>query len=462
MLKIIWRTLTKRSLTILTILLLPLPVWAMTAVKDIDLSNVTGQAGLNITVDVLMNASIKIMAWGDSDGINNTTSYNPWTVPAASSGGYIGIANFNLTNLTVEERTDSSDNYNGYNTTMLKPITIDVATVNTAWTITTTPSWGVPGVTQNIPADTTIVQVGLGALEISAASMKMDVNLYQRANGVATNNIALDTAQNLGDVELGGLSMYFNPRSYVDIYSPASAGGANPSGIQFAVNVTIDKFDLTYLGWSDEDGIKNPIVAGTRSGKGINKVAANDWMNDNAPGYIGITSLNVGTIAINGTAGIGVNTSAKGLYAQLPALLNLMSGATVNGYAVPSQFYTSESTFELALKGVGFSQYNGSISGNTIITSGTIANGQPLNALSRDLLYSDLGLSTTINPVSVAEISFPTEFLIDVEGTVTAAVQLSNVSNFAAGPGTTTLGDIYLSHLGIDIHAGSWVDIWAH
>ena len=44
----------KRLLTILTILLLPLSVWAMTPVNDSDLSNVTGQAGVNINADLTM------------------------------------------------------------------------------------------------------------------------------------------------------------------------------------------------------------------------------------------------------------------------------------------------------------------------------------------------------------------------------------------------------------------------
>lgn len=50
-------------------LLLPLSVWAMTPISDSDLSNVTGQAGVNINVDLLMNVRLGTMAWGDSDGI---------------------------------------------------------------------------------------------------------------------------------------------------------------------------------------------------------------------------------------------------------------------------------------------------------------------------------------------------------------------------------------------------------
>ncbi len=435
----------KRVLTVLAILLLPLSVWAMTPVADNDLSNVTGQAGVNINANVSMNVYIGTMAWGDSDGI--TSIFNPWTVPAGSSGGYIGINNFNLTNLTIEARMETSDTYGGYNTMMLKPITIDVATVNAPLSVTTTPSWGVSGVTESLASGTTFVRIGLGALEISVASMNFDINLYKRNADVATNDINIASAQNLGDVELGGFSMYVNPWSYVDIYSPASAGGGNTSGVQFAVNVTIDKLDLTYLGWSDEDGITNGV--GGPSGQGVTKFTGTDWMNDKAPGYIGLTQLNIGSIAINGTVGIDINTSAKGIYAQLPAIISFLDGNTV--LSVPAGYYKSETVVQAVLGELGFAQFS---------TAGTIPNGTGLDTIQGAL--GAYGMPSTVNPVTVVHISFPTEFMVDVGGPVTAAVQLSNASNFAAGPSTTTLGDIYLSHFGFDIHAGSWVDIWAH
>ena len=59
----------KRVLTILAILLLPLSVWAMTPVTDSDLSKVTGQAGVSINQDVMMNIHMDVMAWGDADGL---------------------------------------------------------------------------------------------------------------------------------------------------------------------------------------------------------------------------------------------------------------------------------------------------------------------------------------------------------------------------------------------------------
>ena len=55
----------KRVLTILAILLLPLSVWAMTPVSDSALSDVTGQAGVSINIDLNMNISFDTVAWGE-------------------------------------------------------------------------------------------------------------------------------------------------------------------------------------------------------------------------------------------------------------------------------------------------------------------------------------------------------------------------------------------------------------
>ena len=109
----------KRVLTILAILLLPISVWAMTPVTDSDLSKVTGQAGVSINQDVAMDIPMGTMAWGDSDGLgnivlgahttNHTTGLNPWTT--VTTGGYIGINDFDM-QVRIKART--TDTYNGY------------------------------------------------------------------------------------------------------------------------------------------------------------------------------------------------------------------------------------------------------------------------------------------------------------------------------------------------------------
>ena len=441
LLTIMRRKIMKILLTILAILLLPLSVWAMTPVTDTDLSNVTGQAGVNINANVSMDIHIGTMAWGDSDGI--TGIYNPWTVPANSSGGYEGVANFNITNLTIEARMETSDNYNGYNTLMLKPITIDVATVNAPMTVTTTPSW--PGAsavtTESLPSGTTFVRIGLGALEISLDSMQFDVGLSARSTGAATNDIADTTlSQNLVTVTYGEMAIYINPWSYVDIYSPASGGTGDTSGIRLAVNVTVDQLTLGYVSWGDQNGFA-ALPVPTNSGQGIANVTATDWMNDSAAGYIGLQSLVIGgPIAINGTVAIDINTTSVGIYAQLPALITSLN-AGIPSLSIPTGYITSEAMTKAVIAGLGGASNVG------------------LNTLFAEL--TAYGITPTVVPTTVVHISFPTEFLIDVTGPITAAVELSPNATLT-GTGTATLGDIYISRLGLDIHSGSWVDIWAH
>jgi hypothetical protein len=64
-------------------------------------------------------------------------------------------------------------------------------------------------------------------------------------------------------------------------------------------------------------------------------------------------------------------------------------------------------------------------------------------------------------PVSVVHIAFPDLFEVDVAGPITANVKLDGAAALD-GAASGTLGDIYITGLGLDIYAGSWVDIWAH
>jgi len=126
------RPIKKLVTLFMSIMLLPLSLWAMSPISDSDLSNVNGQAGVNINADLTMNISIGTMAWGDSDGLPaGNGNYMPSSWVADTTGGYIGVTGFNISNLWIRARTDTSDVYNSYSTLFLKPITIDVATDST-------------------------------------------------------------------------------------------------------------------------------------------------------------------------------------------------------------------------------------------------------------------------------------------------------------------------------------------
>jgi len=348
----------KRVLTFLAIMLLPLSVMAMTPVSDQTLSDVTGQAGVNINADIAMDIAIGTMAWGDADGITTSGSHPLWGV--TTGGGYVGVTGFDITNLRIKAR--ETDTYNGYipyldtdgdpvtpATSHLKPITIDVAT------------------DAAVHGGFTFVRFGLGSLQITMDALDFDVVL-------GTDAATLETAGNvMGVVSIGALGIYINPYSYVDIYADATCG------VNIYMDVMVDQFTMTYVSWGDYDGQSNEGVL--------------PWMAAGAQsaGYVGLANLVIGgPITVVGEVAIDVTTSYAGVYS-----------------------------------------------------------------------HGIVGTTTGAAPVSVVHISFPDVFSVGVTGPITALVKLDGVAGLnSAGAGT--LGDIYISGFGLDIYAGSWVDIWAH
>jgi hypothetical protein len=242
---------------------------------------------VNINANLTMNITIGTMAWGDSTGIDTGFSVYGWQTNATGAG-YVGVTNFNITNLTVKAR--ESDTYGtgylangrytgtgtyGYSTLALKPITIDVARDNSY-------------VTYN---GATFVRIGLGSLQISMDSMSMNVAL-------GTTPAALN--QVLGTCNLGDMVLYINPTSYVDIYN--SKPGVT-SAIFITLNIVADQFIMDYLSWGDTDGAAD----------NTNVV---DWYTGATAGYVGLDNLVVGgPITIKGTMVIDVGTAATGIYA---------------------------------------------------------------------------------------------------------------------------------------------------
>jgi len=428
----------KRVLTILAILLLPLSVWAMTPVTDSDLSNVTGQAGVNINADLTMNISIGTMAWGDNDGVYGV--YMPWATQ--SNGGYIGITGFNINNLKVRARTDITDSYNSYNTLLLKPITIDVATSNG--------SAQTAGGAGTIANGTTYVRFGLGALQINMDALQFDVALGSHA---ATGYIGVSPTlnQNLGVVSIGGMGIYINPWSYVDIYN---SHGAGTSGVTFAFNVIIDRFTMDYMSWGDHDGVIN----GTGS---LNNPTANfKWIGTvNSAGYVGLNNFKMGNdtspaITITGAVAIDVlsqgTTATNSVYASLPTIMDEFKTYMKAHGLNP----TSEAQVAYALHSAGMDPASG-------------VAGIPINTILSEI-NSLTGVAGTPAAYSMVHISFPVDFDMTVNS-MWADVQLAStfnlggtVSGGGAASGVGELGDIYISGMHLNIKTGSWVDIWAH
>jgi len=104
----------KRSLLLISILLLPLTVCAMTPLNDTELSDICGQAGISIMPDITMNIYFGVIAWGDPDGLGTNNIWGEIT-----TGGYIGVTNLSITNLYIGPRTDYPT-YDASNTTTIE------------------------------------------------------------------------------------------------------------------------------------------------------------------------------------------------------------------------------------------------------------------------------------------------------------------------------------------------------
>jgi len=105
----------------------------------------------------------------------------------------------------------------------------------------------------------------------------------------------------LGVVSIGAMGIYIDPVSYVDIFADATCG------VNIALNVEIDQFDIGYVSWGDTDGIAN------------DGIGAMPWMASGAQsaGYVGLADLEIGgPITVSGQLAIDVTTSYAGIYSH--------------------------------------------------------------------------------------------------------------------------------------------------
>jgi hypothetical protein len=346
---------------------------------------------------------------------------------------------------------------------MLKPITIDVATS----------AAGIP--TEGMPANTTFVRFGTGALQINMDELAFDISLGSRGTVIGTNATAgvnaISLNENMGRVSMGKMAIYLSPWSYVDIFSADAQTAGNTSGVCFAVNVTIDRFTLGYITWGDKDGLA------------VGNVETNaTWMGTGgSAGYVGLDQFMVnGPIAITGTVAININTSSAGIYAQLPGYVDYLATTQSCNISDKMAFLVSLSSAwqnvasNNAIAQTTYTTYLGMIGSNsTQFPYANFISGGVLLAMQKDAISSwsagmyQAATVYTTTPVTVVHIAFPTDFIVNVMGSITGDVRLGNTYNFQTnltGPTTNalSLGDIYISGFKMTVKTGSWVDIWAH
>jgi hypothetical protein len=113
---------------------------------------------------------------------------------------------------------------------------------------------------------------------------------------------ALDNT--LGQIYLGGLDVYINAGSYVDI----SAKGLATQGVLLGLNVIIDKLNIATLAWGDSDGIGTGTTAG----------------------WVGLTGLAITNLTVKGAVSIDVATKANGIGPMIMAMQRVSSFGLTN------------------------------------------------------------------------------------------------------------------------------------
>ena len=155
-------------LTLLTLCVLPLSALAMEPISDIEMDNLTGQAGVNIFFEgkTELQVNVQDIAWGDDDGVTGN-----------ANAGFIVIDANSTHTINV-----------GLNNALL---TLDVATTGTALSIA--------GI-EAVAANTTFLKVGLPQLSGIVFNANMantyDLKLSNLSTGVG------GTTKSLGQLYL--------------------------------------------------------------------------------------------------------------------------------------------------------------------------------------------------------------------------------------------------------------------
>jgi len=237
---------------------------AMTSITEDELSNVTGQAGVSINVDVTANVTVGTLAWGDSDGFTGYTN-----------AGFVGIQGLTLT-VHASGRHDGAFSTGGATDVgyfLNKPITIDVGTSD---------------------GGASLVRIGLPTLHMTVSTLATNIFVSGVTAGAPTST----TAQQLGAIYLSGIEVRMGQsatpadgNTYQAGYVTIGAAGAGNTGIDIGFNVAIDS-----------------VAIGTLSYGNTTSLLATDFGAAATAGYVGVTGLNLDDVNIYGGVAIGIGT----------------------------------------------------------------------------------------------------------------------------------------------------------
>jgi hypothetical protein len=251
----------------LTLMLIPFSAFGLEMLEDSTLDNVTGQAGVSIATDVLMDVHFDTIAWGDSDGIDADTT---------DSAGWVGITGLDISQLRVKIRDDLAAanfmNAPGANWTDIQLFTIDVAT----------------------DTEGTYVHMLLGTQQVTFDYMDGEVVLGADATTLGT------AGEVLGEFYIGGFELLMAADSYVDIRAHGD------TGVTIDFGVVIDSITMDALSWGDADGLGADPIAGM--------FYDDDGTLDEftTAGYVGLSNAAITSLAASGSLLIDVASMDEG------------------------------------------------------------------------------------------------------------------------------------------------------
>lgn len=392
----------KKMLAIaLALMLVPFTAFGLEILEDSTLDSVTGQAGVSIATDVIMDVHFDTVAWGDSDGID---------ADATDSEGWVGITDLDITNLRIKIRDDlAAANFSGASGaawTDIQLFTIDVAT----------------------DTEGTYVHMLLGTQQVTFDTMDGIVEL-----GADTN-----LGDVLGSFYIGGFELLMAADSYVDIRAHGDAG------VTIDFGVVIDSITMDAMSWGDQDGLGTDIIANmmqdaydlsTDPSDAVD--LDGDMVPDNIVGFIDTNSDDIPdtyVYATNQDGVIGDYTDAG--YVGL-------SNASITGIAASGSLLIDVATMDEA-----------AITGATMFDPGTgylIPESYLLyvyvNMLNANYDGSETAVLLQFENLTASMATFSADVVLD-------ATQGLNSASAA------TLGSLYAA--GMNVTLNGWVGIFAH
>jgi hypothetical protein len=405
------------ALALAFMLMVPMSSFAATTVSDSDLAAITGQSGVSIDLAVTVNLTADVVAWGDSDGLQNIQGYGTLQGDDAyNAAGYVGLSMLNITNLHIAMRspltrtqasdaewdainaleiTNATTNGGAGNPLTQGSLLVALFQTNNKYSNALTIDVGSAGAK-------TIVSIGVPTFDLTMQSMTADVALFNQET-VATNNpykipVTTGTPQVLGSLNVSNLEMLFWG-GRVDI----SAEAVGHEGVDISLkNVQIESISAGGISWGDADGVTN--------GLGVNSA-----------GYVGIGGKNmIQNLKLNGDITIDVASIDT-------AVLNALWNDGTAGMHYVGSMLTKPLESQLEM-----------------IYAGKKILGTPASVVADNISYVHLGLNN---------------FDINIQA-MYMPVYLWNTPNVVDGGVTHQLGVVYVKNL--DVTAGGYVNIMAH